>query len=355
MNGSALRWLMSLGHSDTAAAARRDVGAPGLVIIRHHRVYGADEAPLYRLGVSEPVLDAQLAMLARAGLAPITVAEGVERLAAGAPGTRVALSFDDGYADNLERALPLLRRHGARATLYVTAGLVDARVAPWWDELEHVLARTTSAGANANWGDATIALAFTARSDRERALAALLPHLRVTPDVQRRRLDALRAELRVDTVAPCALATWEQLGAWTRAGMEVGAHTLSHPFLSLLTPEGQAREIAGSIQLIAERLATRPTGFAYPGGDHDSRTVDAARAAGLRYAVGTRAGRNDAATPMFELLRRGLPEVACLGPGGRFSRRMAMAELDGAFDRLREARAGRNGGVAASEPIGAAS
>jgi peptidoglycan/xylan/chitin deacetylase (PgdA/CDA1 family) len=119
--------------------------------------------------------------------------------------------------------------------------------------------------------------------------------------------------------------------------MEIGAHTLEHPWLSLLPRADQEREIAESASLIRERLGARVAGLAYPDGDHDGITIEATRACGLEYAVTTRAGVNVAATPRFELRRRGLSEGACLGPSGRFSRRLAFAELDGAFDRLRGA------------------
>src|SRR5437762_8162312 len=125
---------MSLG-----AAGPLEGPAPRLTIIRHHRVYGDHERPLYRLGVSERVLAAQLEMLERAGLTPVGVAEGWKRLRAGEPGHRVAMSFDDGYEDNVTRALPLLFSSGARATFYLTAGLMEERRAPWWDVLAHAL------------------------------------------------------------------------------------------------------------------------------------------------------------------------------------------------------------------------
>ena len=87
------------------------------------------------------------------------------------------------------------------------------------------------------------------------------------------------------------------------------------------------------------RLGVRPRGLAYPGGACDATTVNVAAATGLEYAVTTRAGIDVPGTPPFELRRRGLPEGACLGPSGRFSSRLAMAELGGAFDRLRRVEA----------------
>jgi peptidoglycan/xylan/chitin deacetylase (PgdA/CDA1 family) len=306
-------------------------GEARLVVIRHHRVYPDTARPLYRLGVSERVLDAQLAWLARRGFTPVTVADGLARLDAGSAGVTVAMSFDDGYADNLERALPLLERHGARATFFLTAGLIETRTAPWWDRLAWMVARANlprSAGGGS-------APALRTEADRPRALAALLPSFRLPPAEQARRLDALQESLEVRDATPCELATWDDLAVLKERAMEVGAHTLGHPFLDLMAADDQRREIAGSVALIEARLGVRPAGVAFPGGGYDDASIDAARAAGLAYAVTTRAGDNRRVTPRFELRRRGLSEGACLAPGGAFSPSLALAELDGAFDRAR--------------------
>jgi peptidoglycan/xylan/chitin deacetylase (PgdA/CDA1 family) len=170
---------------------------------------------------------------------------------------------------------------------------------------------------------------------RARALVALLPLLRVAPERQRAWLETLRDRLEVSDAPPCALATWEEARALTAAGMEVGAHTLTHPFLGTCDRERQRAEIAGSRSLVAERLGVTPAGFAYPGGDYDAASLEEVERAGFRFAVATRRGDNPRGAPRFELRRRGLSDGACLTPRGRFSRRLALAELHGAFDRLR--------------------
>ncbi len=327
MSGRTLRWLASL--------LPRAPRAPGarLVVLRHHRVYAAGERPLYRRGVGEDVLRAPLAFLAREGTVPVGVSEGLERLASGRSGTTVALTFDDGYADNVQRALPLLRGTGARATFFLTAGLIERRRPPWWDELAHVL-ETARATRLRHLG---VLHDLAAPGGRERALRALLPAFRAAPEAQRALLDSLAARLDPAGPAPCALATWEQCAALAAGGMEVGAHTLTHPFLSTLPAAVQEAEIAGSFELIERRLGVRPRGLAYPGGDLDAASLHAARHVGA-WAVTTRAGENRPGDDPHELRRRGLGEGACLGPGGRFSARLARAELDGAFDALRARR-----------------
>jgi peptidoglycan/xylan/chitin deacetylase (PgdA/CDA1 family) len=334
VSGRALRWLLSL-----AAGRARPVRGPRLTIVRHHRVYPDGERRLYHLGVSESMLSRQIDACARAGLLPVTVREGADWLQLGEPGHRVAFSFDDGYADNFTRALPILRRCGARATFYLTAGLMEDRRAPWWDELAHALEYGKVATTRLTLGGTELVIDRATPAGREVALGALLPLLRVPPAEQRLRLDRLRAALGVGAEAPCELAEWATARALVGAGMEAGAHTLTHPFLSLLPAGEQLREMAGSALLIRERLGVTVTGLAYPNGDHDRHTLDAARASGFAYAVSTRAGDCDANADRWSLPRRALTEGACTGPNGRFSARMTVAELHGTFDRLRAGRA----------------
>ena len=329
MNGRVARWLLSfLPHGGDAG--------PRLTIIRHHRVYPDGAQPLYRLGVSARVLEAQLAWLASAGLAPLTVGEGLARLAGNTRGHWVAMTFDDGYADNVHAALPLLAAHGARATFYLTAGLMERREPAWWDVLAHALAASRFPAAT--WNDARgvpMRLELGTPAARRATLRRLLPTMRARPADRAMLLARLATATGVESPAPCELATWSEAGRLAEAGMEIGAHTLTHPHLSLLTPAEQRLEIHGSVALVHDRLGAAPAGFAYPGGDYDPVSVAAVKAAGLAHAVTTRAGDVRPGADSWTLVRRGLSEGACLGPTGAFSRRLAGAELAGAFDRWR--------------------
>ena len=325
-----LRWMLSLIPPSSARGAR-------LVIVRHHRVYAADQRPLYRLGVSAELFERQLDLLARLGLTPVTVAEGLAWLREARDGRRVALTFDDGYRDNLTLALPRLERHGARATFYLAAGLIEERAAPWWDRLVHRLERAQSQRLEWTFEGRALHLRLGTAAARRAALARLMPLLRTSPEMQERRLQDLSDRLRAPGEPACELATWDELAGLAPRGMEVGAHTLSHPFLARLSAERQDAEIGGSVDLIERRLGIRPAGLAYPGGDYDAASVAACRRHGLGYSVTTRRGDARPESAPFELPRRGLSEGACLGPLGRFSARMATAELNGALDGWRRA------------------
>lgn len=334
MSARALRWLWSLGVRPRDART----GPPRLTIVRHHRVYADGERALYHLGVSQSVLAGQLAVCAGAGLTPVSVAEALARLERGTPGHVVAFTFDDGYADNVTRALPLLEAAGARATFYLTAGLMEERRAPWWDELAYALEHATRPRAGLSFGGTAMVVDASSRAGRTAALRALLPALRVLPAEQSARLAGLREALGVSGRAMCELAEWPLARKLGLAGMEVGAHTLTHPFLTLLSPDSQRREMADSAALVRTRLGAGVPGVAYPNGDCDAHTVRAAREAGFAYAVTTRSGDVAAGSPRWELSRRPLSEGACLAPGGRFSSHMLLAEISGAFDRLRSGR-----------------
>ena len=324
-----VRWLLSLVPGPVPPG-------PRLTIVRHHRVYAAAERPLYRLGVGEDVLGAQLAALRAAGLTPVSVGEGLHRLAENRRGHWVAMTFDDGYADNVTRALPLLERTGAKATFYLTAGWMDERRAAWWDEIAHSLAnaRVGSAVWSSPRGD-RLPLRLDSDAARAATLQRLLPEFRLPLNERGEALDRLRAATGATGEPACEFADWKQAARLAEAGMEIGAHTLHHPHLSRLDAGEQRDEIVGSVRLIESRLGMSPTGFAYPGGDFDDVSIGVIRDSKVGHAVTTRRGDVLPGADRHLLARRGLSEGACLGPTGRFSTRLTMAEVRGAFDGLR--------------------
>lgn len=325
-----LRWLTS------RLLRSRDAG-PRLVIVRHHRVYEPTERPLYRLGVAVGVFERQLELLERLALTPVTVTEGLTWLAGAREGRRVALSFDDGYRDNLGLALPRLERRGARATFYLAAGLIESRTPPWWDRLAHRIEHARRPDLDWSFEGRRIRVSLSGFAAQRTAVARLVPLLYAAPEMQERRLQDLADALRAPGEPECALATWAELAALERSGMEIGAHTLTHPFLTRLSPERQDAEIGGSLELIAQRLGVRCEGLAYPGGDYDEASVAACARHRLRYAVSTRRGDVIALDQPYQLPRRGMPDGACLSPLGGFSEAMVTAELTGRFDRWRRA------------------
>lgn len=184
----------------------------------------AEEGPKY-LTVSPGLFERHLDFFAARGLQTGDL-RTLESLAAGgrvAP--TVFLTFDDGFLDNYETVLPLLRERNMRAFVFVLPPLVDEGAALVWPE--------------------------------------------VTADAER--------------FATMRSVTWGMLEEMKEGGFEIGAHTLSHPHLPDLDDEALERELRESRERVVERLGSCDT-LAYPFGEWAPRVVAAAARCGYRFA-----------------------------------------------------------------------
>lgn len=198
--------------------------------------------------------------------------EAARRLRDGTlPARAAALSFDDGYADNHDVALPLLRRHGLPCSFFVATGFLDGG-RMWNDSLIESVRGTT--------------LSVLDLRGLQDAQGEDLGQLRLSDDLPARRGPLLRLIERVKYLAPeprlaCVQAIAEraeahlpddlmmssaQVKALRAAGMQVGAHTVSHPILATLSPTEAADEICRSRDALQALLGEKVGLFAYPNG-----------------------------------------------------------------------------------------
>ncbi len=236
--------------------------------------------------------------------------EAVRRLADGRLPSRAAcITFDDGYADNHDVALPILRRHGLVATFFIATGyLGGGRM------FNDSLAETVRAAGGPVLDTKGFAEGLPEQLDigtlpaRRQALKALINALKyrevderhaLTRDLQRRAgVPALPEDLMMQP---------EQVRAMRRAGMQIGAHTLTHPILARLPDAEALREIAESRRVVESIVGEPVTLFAYPNGrpgeDYSPRTVGLVREAGFAAAVSTAWGSARAGSDLFQLPR----------------------------------------------------
>ncbi|WP_160299945.1 polysaccharide deacetylase family protein [Devosia geojensis] len=265
------------------------------VIFTLHRVLPDTPAPFSPnaiLQVRPDFLDYCIERVRALDIDIITLDEAMERLRKPKAVRRFAVfTFDDAYRDNLEYALPILRRQDCPFTLYVPTGLVDGEGELWWQALEDIIAANNEVVAN-NERLATATLA-----DKQQAFDTLYWRMRKMPEPDRLQLlYRLAAHHGFDLADQCRrlIMDWSELRQFADDPLcTIGAHTVKHYELAKLPPDEAREEIAHSVDILGAKFGKRPRHFSYPLGGPLSageREFDLARELGLATAVTTRPG-----------------------------------------------------------------
>jgi peptidoglycan/xylan/chitin deacetylase (PgdA/CDA1 family) len=281
-----------------------------LQILLYHRV--SDDPGPFLPATPLAVFRTQVALLSeRCTILPLD--EAAERLARrDLPDNAVALTFDDGYRDNYLHAFPILREHGATATIFLATDAIGSERLLWHDRVISAF-RGTDRTRLASLGDDGPELVWESDDERERVMWRVLADLRDREEPERadriRRLVEALGGGRAPA-HPRLMLTWDEVREMAAAGIGFGGHTRTHPILSRVTPERAREEIVGSKLEIEKRLGAPARCFAYPNGrpgDYDETTKRIVREAGYACAVTTRSGANraDGREDALELRRTG--------------------------------------------------
>lgn len=246
------------------------------------------------------------------------------------PRSAVAVTFDDGYANNLTEAVPLLERHSIPATVFVTSGFVDRDEECWWDTLERIVLGAHRApsevrlhinGNSLQWemdgpediGSPVIHSWRAWEPPPGRRQAAYIQIweclLSLDEDVRRAALASLAAQMGTFPVPRPShrLLTGEELQRLARSpAIDVGAHTVLHPVLARIPLARQQAEVAGSRVALEARIGGPVRSFAYPYGQpaHISgETVRVVRDAGFSCACVNTPGTVDSRSDVLRLPR----------------------------------------------------
>jgi peptidoglycan/xylan/chitin deacetylase (PgdA/CDA1 family) len=341
--------IPGLGALRRAAARLIPRGPGGPLILMYHRIADAGPEPdPWRLSVSPAHFAEHLEVLRREAM-PVPLREVTSGRRSTGRRRAVAVTFDDGYADNLQEAAPLLRRYEVPATIFVATGALGDASSFWWDELADVLLvpgrlpemlELCIAGRRHQWTLGATAdydpVAFARHgrwspvreeppTPRQATYLALWMLLSPLPgDAQRRVLDDLAAwaGTRRTTGSSRRMLTERELATLgSDDSIEIGAHSVTHAALPALPAPDQRREVTASKGDL-ERLLGRPvTSFAYPYGQVSPETVAVVRQAGFERACTTRPGAVEAGTGPLELPRFAAQDWT----GDEFARRLARA------------------------------
>lgn len=286
---------------DTVVRARSE---PVLSILIFHRVLAAPD-PMASGAVTEDEF-ARIAGIVRRNFSCFALSEAVARLDSGTPGHMLAITFDDGYSDNLDVALPVLRRYELPATIFVATSYLDGGIM-WNDVVSESIARTGRSSLSHKLLD-TATISLDGVEARQRARKKMIGALKYLPQSKRERLAGeLSRQLEVTPRTDLMLSSTQ---LQTLAGdelIEIGGHTCSHPILACTDDATAAKEIGDGKKSLEKIIGQPVRGFAYPNGqpgkDYRPEHPRMAREAGYSYAVSTAWGAARPATDRFQLPR----------------------------------------------------
>ena len=232
--------------------------------------------------------------------------EAVARLKAGTlPARAVCITFDDGYADNHHVALPILRRHGLVATFFIATGFLDGG-RMWNDTVIEAIRACKMPELDLS----SLSLghhALHSVGERRAAIAAIIDQIKYRPVGE--RITATEQVARLCQVEPPddLMMTSREVKAMRQAGMQIGAHTVSHPILARLTPDKARQEIQASKDFLEQLLGEPVRVFAYPNGkpgeDYTPQSVQVVRELGFDAAVCTSWGASGVVDDQFQIRR----------------------------------------------------
>jgi peptidoglycan/xylan/chitin deacetylase (PgdA/CDA1 family) len=224
------------------------------------------------------------------------------------PPRLAAITIDDGYRDAYEIAFPILRKHGAPATVFVVTEFVEGTTWLWTDKPRYLTESATGQSIDIGIGGRNLRLELNGAASRAVAAglinAALKPLSEEARDALIERL-AFELSVRLPERPPAEYGAinWRQAREMADAGYEIGSHTLTHPILPGLGDVRLREEIAQSRDRIQNAIGRKVETFCYPNGDYDLRTQREVARAGYPLAVTTEVGLNNGRNDPLALRR----------------------------------------------------
>jgi peptidoglycan/xylan/chitin deacetylase (PgdA/CDA1 family) len=268
------RALDSSGALEAILKIRARTRTPWLTVLTYHRIFDEPESQPFDRGVidaSSAEFDAQVATLRR--YFDVIGLEELRRFLAGAPLPKnpAIITFDDGYRDCHQRALPILLKHGVKAAFFVATSYVSERRVFWWDRISYAIGQSRAERARITY---PYPIELDLAHAKHRAVRVLLNvvkhHFRL--DLER-FLGELTEALGVcwsreieRSFAADLIMTWDEVRALRAAGMEIHSHTRTHRILQTLPVDELAGELAGARDDLERELGEPIRAVSYPVG-----------------------------------------------------------------------------------------
>jgi peptidoglycan/xylan/chitin deacetylase (PgdA/CDA1 family) len=276
--------------------ALRSLGSwRGVLALNYHRIGDHRESPFDPdvFSATAETFDEQLTFLTKhlEVVRPGDIASGLDRR-----GRYLLITFDDGYRDNYDDALPVLRAHGVPATFFVTTGFLGRARVSWWDEIAWMVQRSAhDTIPRRPYLPAPLGLGAADRDETRRQLLRIFKALPAagTEDFLDFVATATGSGRCPDTEASGLWMTWDMVRELRDSGMVVGGHTVDHAIMSGLSLGDQEHQIHGCAEHLLAELETPMRFFSYPVGLPESfseHTRECLRESGVELAFNARGG-----------------------------------------------------------------
>ena len=229
------------------------------------------------------------------------------------PPRSVALTFDDGFANNFTVAFPLLQKHSFPFTVFLTTAMLDRPGAQLWSErVKRAIYMCPADSVRLRLPEGETVCQLKTAAAREDAARRVLQGLkRLAPRARDAALESIesacgRPELQPHEMERYQFLSWAQVRTMAAAGVEFGSHTVSHPILSRLDESALRLEVVESKRRIESELKQECYALAYPNGssaDFGLREKSALRGAGYWCALSLAGGLIGARPDLYELDR----------------------------------------------------
>ena len=275
-----------------------------LQILIYHRVLPKPDL-LFSDDLDAEAFNWQLAVL-KNYFNVLPLKDALERLGRQAIPKRAAcITFDDGYADNADVALNIIRRHNLTATFFISTGYLDGGIM-WNDAVIEVIRKNRSPRLDLNCLGLNC-YRIESLEEKRHAINNLLNALKYRPYNERADLVSKLVDMTATKLPKNLMLSRAQVNALYEAGMEVGAHTINHPILATLDDKQARTEIVGSKELLESIVNERIKLFAYPNGrpgrDYHQSHVEMVKSLGFSGAVNTAWGTANSHCDRYQLPR----------------------------------------------------
>jgi peptidoglycan/xylan/chitin deacetylase (PgdA/CDA1 family) len=304
--------LDSIGLFDRASFGVRG----RLIVFNYHRIRPNDPGFTARFdpnvyGPTQDVFEQQVEWLSRHRklLSEDDLLEAIERRKL--PDERCSMiTFDDGYRDNYDLALPILKKFRVPASFFIPTGLIENRRLGWWDLISFIVNRSSEHSIRYKGEQ------FVLNGNRSSVIQGFIRKMTLQDaETTQDLVPALSDLCRVDTPSRDTqdkeLMTWEQICEMARSGMTIGSHTHTHPVLRTLPAKEQQSELGISREILNAKTGRPIRSIAYPVGGYNhftDCTKNLAKTCGYSIGYSFATGINRAPRDSFDIRRVSGPQ-----------------------------------------------